>query len=107
MQGIKGDAGKPPLNLIVPGWIWEVGLVIGHGATKYAPNDWQHVKPISRWSAAISRHLLQAESGESLDSETGLSHMAHIATSAMFLYWFDHGSGISYRNCICPACSPS
>ncbi len=103
-DGRKADDGKSRLDLVVPGWLWAVGQVLAHGATKYGVRNWQHVEP-ERYHAAAMRHLLAYMSGETNDQETGLHHMAHLACSAMFLYWMDQGSLPVHRPCRCSKCT--
>mgnify|MGYP001611002605 CR=1 FL=1 len=106
-DGHKSDSGKPQLNLIVPGWMWEVALVLSHGAKKYGAGNWKHVES-SRYNAALQRHMLQYASGETLDSETGLHHMAHISCSAMFMWNADNkalNGKLPERACKCTNCT--
>lgn len=87
--GEKYDAGKPDWSLLPLGAVEEVVKVLGFGASKYAPDNWQQVPNAQRrYFAALCRHLVAHQSGERDDPETGLSHMAHVATNALFLVWF-------------------
>lgn len=104
-DALKGDGHKPDMRLIVPGWIWETGQVMTHGATKYFPGGWMQVEPW-RYHSALYRHYLAHRAGERYDEETGLHHMAHVACNAMFLWYFDEGESIPKRRCLCEHCQP-
>jgi len=89
-KGMKFDNEKPMFDLLVPEFIEEVAKVMTLGAQKYAPNNWKYVEDAeSRYLAALYRHLNAYHKGEKIDPESGLSHLAHIACNAMFLFWFD------------------
>lgn len=109
MDGHKADSGKSRLDLVVPGFLWEVGHVLGHGAAKYGPNNWQHVEP-HRYIAALYRHTVALQSGQAFDPETRLGHTAHIACSAMFLWHAENlptGEHWRHRTCQCSVCQPA
>ncbi len=103
-DGHKADSGKSRLDLLVPSFLWEVGHVLAHGATKYGQRNWQYVER-DRYYAAAMRHLLAYMGGETVDPETGYHHMAHLACSAMFLYWRDRGDQPEHNPCQCAVCT--
>lgn len=81
----KYDTGKEPISLIPPRAIRDIAAVLGYGAQKYAPNNWQKVDVRSRYLNAAMRHLLAYAEGEDIDKESGLQHLAHAAASICFL----------------------
>lgn len=83
--GKKYDSGKSALDLLPWDALTECGKVLSFGASKYGPENWRNVTPSSRYEAAMLRHLAAWKQGEALDSESGLPHLAHMLTSAMFL----------------------
>ncbi len=88
--GKKNDEDKNRLDLIEPGFIESVGKVLTFGAEKYEPNNWQKVENAEdRYYAAALRHLLAWRHGEKIDEESGLNHLAHVATNIMFLLHFE------------------
>lgn len=88
--GKKNDEGKNRLDLIEPKFIEEVGKVLTFGAEQYGANNWQKVENAEdRYYAAALRHLLAWRHGEKTDTESGLNHLAHVATNMMFLLHFD------------------
>lgn len=88
MQGKKNDQGKPMLSLIPTGPLLEVGKVLTYGAAKYDPYNWTKGIKWSRLIDAKLRHTLAFNSGEDLDPESGLPHLAHSICSDLFLLEF-------------------
>ena len=86
-KGVKFDDNKPRLDLVLGNFanaLWGVGLVGTYGARKYTDNGWQEVNnPIERYSNALLRHYINFRSGEELDAESGLPHLAHLAWNAL------------------------
>lgn len=92
--GTKNDSGKLRFDLLPADSIQEVVQVITYGETKY-PSVEIEGKKVQNWKvlpdnenrlfAATMRHLWQHRSGELLDQETKLKHLAHAASSLMFL----------------------
>lgn len=98
--GVKYDADKPRLDLIPPEVVLALGVVLTYGAAKYRDNNWR-ANGGMRWGrvyAAMQRHLLAWQSGEDLDPESGLPHLAHALTNLTFLLSFaHHGMGVDDR----------
>lgn len=87
-KGLKNDQDKPAWDLLPWAELSEVVKVLTFGAKKYKKDNWKHVKDgQSRYFSAAMRHLAAIESGERLDSETGLDHHAHAACSILFAFW--------------------
>jgi hypothetical protein len=84
--GVKHDAGKPKVGLIMGGFapaILEVAKVGTFGAAKYGPGNWREVADgQARYTDAMLRHWLAAQH-EFNDPETGLPHLAHVAWNAL------------------------
>lgn len=84
-EGRKADAGKTRLDLLPPKAEMAVGEVLTFGARKYAPDNWRAVPDaIRRYTAAAMRHLNAVRQGETLDAESGLTHLAHAICCLMF-----------------------
>lgn len=87
--GMKFDGDKARMDLLVdgcPNALEAVGQVLTFGARKYAAHSWQTVDGgEERYKAALIRHLLAVGKGESVDPESGLSHLAHLACNALFI----------------------
>lgn len=84
----KQTTGKPRLSLVPPALIEQVAAVRFWAVeTKYKDeNNWREV-PAQEYLEAILRHALACvrKGPEALDPESGLPHMAHIATNAAFI----------------------
>ena len=76
-EGVKNDAGKPPISLINRRALEEEARVMAYGAEKYAVHNWRKGIASSRLLDAALRHILAYVDGENVDPETGLSHLAH------------------------------
>lgn len=87
-KGNKNDQGKLRWDLLPWAEVKEIVKVLTFGAKKYADNNWQLVPDArARYFAAIHRHLEAWHSGEVLDKESGLPHLAHTACCLLFLLW--------------------
>lgn len=94
--GRKFDQGKAPLSLLFHKWIGsglgDVARVIAYGAAKYGHCNWQFVPDAKRrYEDAAVRHLAAYCAGEERDEESGLPHLAHVATNILFRMAFDNG----------------
>lgn len=81
----KADAGKPQWSLLP----WDVLLgvvhILGFGAAKYGPSNWLNGADWSRYYNSTMRHLTAWWMGESVDPETGRSHLLHAICGLLFL----------------------
>lgn len=86
----KYDTGKLRYSLVPPIAIKAIAEVLTFGAKKYAPNSWQNVENGEvRYLDALMRHLEAYRSGESIDPDSGLSHLAHAIANMAFLCHFE------------------
>lgn len=61
------------------------------GAEKYSENSWQNLPDgYRRYKAALFRHIVAFEKGETIDPESGLPHLAHAAWNALALIYFSN-----------------
>lgn len=88
MSGIKYDQDKPRMDLISTEALIQLARVMGHGAKKYGDQNWRGGLKWSRPIAAALRHITSFNSGEDLDPETSISHIAHAMCNLMFLLEF-------------------
>ena len=89
--GQKFDEGKHQWSLLPWSALRVVVAVLGFGAQKYAPNQWQDVPEAkTRYADAALRHLTAWMCGEQLDPESKLPHLAHAVCCLLFLIWFDN-----------------
>jgi hypothetical protein len=87
--GKKFDQGKPRLSLVSSDGIEEVAKVATFGALKYDDHNWRNGFKWSRVLDAAMRHLNKYNRGERIDSESGLSHLAHAAWNLLALIEFE------------------
>jgi hypothetical protein len=84
----KGAAGalKTPLGLIPSYAMEQTAWVHKLGADKYGPYNWRKTGVCaSTYVNAILRHLNAWRDGETVDPESGISHLAHVACSCNIL----------------------
>lgn len=85
-QAAKADAGKLRYDLIPHGALTELARIYTYGAAKYEADSWRTVPDaIPRYRAAAWRHWVAYLSGEILDPESGLPHLAHLAWNVVSL----------------------
>ena len=83
--GTKYDAGKEPIDLLDPDYLFGTARVLAFGAGKYSPYNWAEGMKWSRVFAALMRHMWKWWRGEDKDEETGESHLYHASCCLMFL----------------------
>lgn len=85
-QTAKADAGKPRLTLVPRSIIWDIAAIREYGTGKYKdPNNWKRVE-IDRYKDAAYRHFLAyLDDADSVDKESGLPHLWHLACNIAFL----------------------
>lgn len=82
--GLKFDTNKPRMDLLDRQWLEDVASVLGFGAQKYEAHNWRKGLQQSRLIGAALRHLHAHNSGEDMDPESGLPHLAHASCCLMF-----------------------
>ena len=84
----KNDYGKAKLSLVPRRIIWDVAAIREYGNNKYpdgGPDNWRSVEP-ERYRDAAYRHFLRyLDDPKSVDSESGLPHLWHLACNIAFL----------------------
>lgn len=84
-EGRKDDVGKDRWDLLPVDSIKEFVKVLTFGAEKYNDRNWESGIRYGRCYSAALRHLTAWWSGEELDKETGLNHLAHALCCVAFL----------------------
>ncbi len=99
MNNAKDDYGKPKLTLVPTKIIYEIAKVREYGNNKYpdgGSDNWKTVEP-DRYRNALYRHMLEeVKNPGSVDEESGLSHLAHMACNLAFLIEMDNCVGTVY-----------
>lgn len=86
---LRYNSGKPQLNEISPKFLLEMGAVLEKSRQKYPRGNWEKGNNYSVPYDSMMRHLLAWQSGESIDKESGLSHLAHAALNLMMLHYYE------------------
>ena len=91
-QQAKADAGKPRLSLVPSEIIRNIAVIREYGNKKYGdPENWRTVE-VERYRDATYRHLLAyIDSPASVDEESGLPHLWHLACNVAFLCELEKG----------------
>lgn len=89
LSGIKHDNEKPDMSLLSSIALTKIAEVMSFGKHKYTANNWRGGISYSRLEAAAMRHILAWNGGESLDLESGMSHLAHASCCLMMLLEFE------------------
>lgn len=87
---IKKDSGKLRWSLMPFNELKDVVKVLMKGAEKYSPDNWKKCDDTTRYKDALMRHVVAYVSGDKIDEEFGLSHLAHAMCNCLFLMWFDN-----------------
>ena len=85
-QTAKADNGKLQLTLVPREIIRNIAAVRMYGSIKYGdPENWRKVCP-ERYRDALYRHMLAyLDDPNSVDEESGLPHLWHLACNVAFL----------------------
>ena len=94
---LRYNKGKLRPGLVSP-WATEgIAAVLTDACTgpngeegKYPPRNWEKGLPAEQLIDSLERHLIALKKGEIFDACTGLPHIDHIATNAMFYSHFHH-----------------
>jgi len=88
-EGTKFDGDKIPLHLLPTPALEEIAKVLDFGQKKYDSWNWAKGMKWTRLIGACMRHLFAWARGESIDPETGLSHLAHLGCCVLFLLQYE------------------
>lgn len=79
--------GKVKWSLVPQSALTPMVRVLEFGAEKYAPHNWKKGLSITECCESLKRHLDAFMEGEDNDPESGISHIGHIQTNALFISW--------------------
>jgi hypothetical protein len=97
-KGIKFDGNKPNLTFIPKEAMFEMGKALTFGAKKYGDHNYRNGMKVSRQLAAALRHIYQHLDGETLDPESGVTHIGHaLASLAMACYTLNNHKDLDDR----------
>ncbi len=80
-------------DLVSEAFLEQLALVCGIGAEKYDDENWRKGYPWGLSYGALRRHLRAFWTGEDLDDESGLPHLAHAAWHCMVLWVYSTQEG--------------
>lgn len=87
----KADGGKVRPTLVPASLTMAVAAVREYGTKKYKdPENWRKVEP-QRYKDALYRHWLAYLDGETIDEESGLPALWHMACNLAFLIELERG----------------
>lgn len=89
VSGKKFDNEKTDMDLLSPYALEKIAQVMTYGKQKYGRDNWRGGIVYSRLLAAVMRHINAYRKGETLDPETGLSHLSHASCGLMMLLEFE------------------
>ncbi|KKN84442.1 hypothetical protein LCGC14_0289040 [marine sediment metagenome] len=89
-SGFKFDSEKLRFDLIPPYALEQLAKVYTHGAAKYGDVNYLRGMTYRRILAALMRHVEAYRAGESIDPDSGLPHMAHVAWQAFTLMVYEN-----------------
>ena len=99
-KGENKDSGKLLWQLLPFDALEQVVRVFSQAVEsgKYAPRNWERGLEWERQLGSLLRHAARWQQGEDTDSESGLPHMAHVATRALMLLAYEQrGVGVDDR----------
>lgn len=86
-SGVKDDHRKPMMSVVFKDFaraLQAVGDVGTYGVLKYSAHGWETVPDAERrYKDALVRHMLKHFEGETVDPESKLDHLAHMAWNAL------------------------
>ena len=90
-QNAKADNGKAKLSLVPMQILYDIARIREYGNQKYHdPDNWKQVAP-ERYRDAMLRHMVAyIKDPDSIDDESGLPHLWHLACNVAFLCDMDH-----------------
>ena len=85
-QTAKADAGKVRMTMVHRQIIWDIGTVWEFGNSKYVdPEIWRQVEPERYRDAAFRHFMAYLDNPQSVDEESHLPHLWHLACNIAFL----------------------
>lgn len=83
-QAMRFNRDKPKWSLVDFESLVPMIRVLEFGSKKYTPNNWKKGMPEKELLESTIRHVTAMLDGEENDSDSGLSHMAHVQCNSMF-----------------------
>ena len=87
-KAIRYNAGKPRWSLVDHKSLEPLVRVLEFGENKYGRFNWKKGLDKTEILESLYRHLISLMDGQEFDEETGLHHIGHIMSNAMFYSYF-------------------
>lgn len=87
---LKFSATKPRMALVPASLGISAARALTYGAKKYKPNNWKKAETIEDYISAFQRHFDAWREGEENETDSGLSHLDHLAANLAFLIELKH-----------------
>lgn len=84
-QADRYNDSKPQLSYIPLDFLSDAARVLEFGSRKYSRNNFRLGMTTNSLLDSLLRHVAALQSGEEIDSESGLPHVAHILCNAIFM----------------------
>lgn len=88
-NGRKDDSQKLRYDLFTREALDQIAMVLTFGTNKYTDRNWEKGISYGRIFGATMRHLWAWWGGETLDKESGISHLAHAGCNIVFLLTYE------------------
>lgn len=88
-KAVRHNQGKPRWSLVDHQSLESLVRVLEFGEEKYGRWNWKKGLDKTEILESLYRHLIALMDGQDLDEETGLHHIGHIMSNAMFYSYFD------------------
>ncbi len=88
-KGLRYNNGKRKWSLVHFKSLEPMVQVLEFGALKYSPENWKKGLDKKEILESMMRHLTALMDGETIDSESLISHIGHIQCNAMFYSYFE------------------
>lgn len=93
-QSAKADAGKLQLSMVPTDIIRNIAAIRMFGNAKYgSPDNWKIVEEQRYIDAAYRHWLAFIDDHESVDEESGMPHLWHLATNIAFICYMEAHKG--------------
>jgi len=92
-KGLRYNIGKPKWSLVHYNSLIPMIRVLEFGANKYTAENWKKGLDKKEILESMQRHLAALMDGETIDMESGESHIGHIQCNCMFYNYFDKPEG--------------
>lgn len=88
ITGLRYNEGKLPWHLVDFRALKSMVEVLEYGAKKYAEDQWKKGLSLKEIRDSFLRHVIEWNSGQEVDSESGKDHIGHMMCNLLFYEYF-------------------